>query len=481
VNLDAGDLPDRGTHSAEICIIGAGPAGLALATGLRRRRSDLRIVILESGGIGIGGAQALTTGTSAGDWTSDLSRCRARGVGGTALLWNTVRDGRAGAKYVPLDPIDLEPRDELPFSGWPFPFQDLLPWYDAARALIGLDDSPDQADATAEPALPFRPDGLTTSAYRWGPATTFLESLPGTLSSGEQLTLIRNATVTALTYRGPRVDAVRWAAANGRTGTIHADQVILAAGALENARMLLAFPPTAIAEHAWLGRGLMEHPIDRSLRIRSRDPALSPRPGRYSAVGGGAGADRIGRIGCSCRMLQERRLWNASLRLYPVREPRAVRLLKHGAALAGVRTPTSYRVLLDLEQAPHPENRVALSPDVDAFGVPRVHVTWHWLAADERNRQRMLQAVAGELEACGCRAVVRHGGVIDPDVHHHAGTTRMHRNPEQGVVDADLRVHGMDNLHVVGASVFPTAGVANPTLTIVALALRLAERLRGSL
>ncbi len=71
----------------------------------------------------------------------------------------------------------------------------------------------------------------------------------------------------------------------------------------------------------------------------------------------------------------------------------------------------------------------------------------------------------------------REGGDVDPDVHHHAGTTRMHRSAAEGVVDADLKVHGVANLYVAGASVFPTSGVANPTLTIVALSLRLAREL----
>ncbi len=84
-----------------------------------------------------------------------------------------------------------------------------------------------------------------------------------------------------------------------------------------------------------------------------------------------------------------------------------------------------------------------------------------------------------ELEASGAgRVEVAPPLAPDPDAHHHAGTTRMHPDPELGVVDADLRVHGMDNLFVTGASVFPTAGVANPTLTIVALTLRLAGHLR---
>ncbi len=72
-------------------------------------------------------------------------------------------------------------------------------------------------------------------------------------------------------------------------------------------------------------------------------------------------------------------------------------------------------------------------------------------------------------------------GRPDPNAHHHAGTTRMHTDPRFGVADADARVHGTENLYVAGASVFPTAGFANPTLTIVAMALRLADHLKQML
>jgi choline dehydrogenase-like flavoprotein len=68
---------------------------------------------------------------------------------------------------------------------------------------------------------------------------------------------------------------------------------------------------------------------------------------------------------------------------------------------------------------------------------------------------------------------------LNPNAHHHAGTTRMGAGPVDGVVDPDLRVHGADNLFVCGSSVFPTAGAVNPTLTAVALAHRLADHLRS--
>jgi choline dehydrogenase-like flavoprotein len=90
--------------------------------------------------------------------------------------------------------------------------------------------------------------------------------------------------------------------------------------------------------------------------------------------------------------------------------------------------------------------------------------------------------VVDELERHGLgRVLVGADDPPDPNAHHHVGTTRMHADARLGVVDADSRVHGLANLFVTGSSVFPTGGFANPTLTIVALALRLADHLEARL
>jgi choline dehydrogenase-like flavoprotein len=103
---------------------------------------------------------------------------------------------------------------------------------------------------------------------------------------------------------------------------------------------------------------------------------------------------------------------------------------------------------------------------------------WHGCSGDS---SRVRALVAAELARAGAGEVIsRDASSLDPKQHHHAGTTRMHLDPALGVVDENLRVHGMENLYVAGSSVFPTAGVANPTLTVVALALRLAAHLAGS-
>ena len=106
---------------------------------------------------------------------------------------------------------------------------------------------------------------------------------------------------------------------------------------------------------------------------------------------------------------------------------------------------------------------------------------WRWRSGDEAGRRRVREVFARELERAGVgKLLVSREAALDSAIHHHAGTTRMHLDPALGVVDGDLRVHRMENLYVAGASVFPTGGVANPTLTVIALSLRLADHLAES-
>jgi choline dehydrogenase-like flavoprotein len=141
-----------------------------------------------------------------------------------------------------------------------------------------------------------------------------------------------------------------------------------------------------------------------------------------------------------------------------------------------------FRLLVNLEQRADRENRVVLGTGRDACGLPRAQLHWRWRPEEQAELERLQALVAGALEASGLGRVVRTPGVApDPCAHHHAGTTRMSADPRDGVVDPHGRFHALENLWAAGASVLPAAGFANPVLTVVALALRLAEQLAARL
>jgi choline dehydrogenase-like flavoprotein len=139
-----------------------------------------------------------------------------------------------------------------------------------------------------------------------------------------------------------------------------------------------------------------------------------------------------------------------------------------------------------IEQPPRRENRVTLSNRIDALGQRQARVDWR---LGEQERDSLLRTLAlfdSALRSRGVGYLSHLPGDQDFDLlveqsHHHIGTTRMHANPEHGVVDADCRVHDVGNLYVTGSSVMPTGGAATVTLTAMALALRLADHLRQRL
>jgi choline dehydrogenase-like flavoprotein len=135
------------------------------------------------------------------------------------------------------------------------------------------------------------------------------------------------------------------------------------------------------------------------------------------------------------------------------------------------------------EQVPNPDSRITLSSQRDRFGQPRARLDWQLTDDDYRTIEVGQRTIDEELRSAGIGRL--EGKYADESPRptltggwHHLGTTRMHDDPKQGVVDANCKVHGIRNLFIAGSSVFPTGGYANPTLTLVALAARLADHLQ---
>jgi len=147
-----------------------------------------------------------------------------------------------------------------------------------------------------------------------------------------------------------------------------------------------------------------------------------------------------------------------------------------------------YELEFHAEQAPNPESRLTLSGERDALGMPRLKIDWRITELDLLSLRKSYELLAAELarnavgkldfDAGKLRVKAERHGIVGG---HHIGTTRMSSDPAGGVVDPDCRVHGVSNLYVASASVFPTSGQANPTLTLLALTFRLADKLAGRL
>jgi choline dehydrogenase-like flavoprotein len=508
---DAREVAGSAELHADLCIVGAGPAGLVLARELVG--IDRTVILLESGGSDTEpAAQELNRGDVNGIAYSGLDQTRHRQIGGTTNTWNTPLRTLMGAKYVPLDPWDFEPRSGPGPSGWPFDGAALRTYYRRAQGVCGLGafDYTGERTGGSASALPLPSPILSPAIYQFGPAALFTQTYPEQLAASNNVTLLHQGTACGL-----RIDSnartatgIDVATLSGTRFRIRARLFVLAAGAVENARLLLLSrePGRDAPGNAggWVGRCFMEHPRDRSLRLIPAGPEVYRQAAFYDRHEWDNGVTTAGRMAFDPRIGERSELPNASITLLPLPRDSApgARLLKRvarrlGAPRLAATAPRGYgwsttdcpdrhyrgfQLLLNLEQFPHPENRIVLGAKPDRLGLQRAALHWQWRAPDQSRLDRLRETIAEAFRATELgRIEMDRNARPDLSAHHHAGTVRMHDTPRQGAVDADTRVHGMDNLYVTGSAVFPTAGYANPTLTIVALALRLADHLKNRL
>jgi len=535
--VNASDLPAGTTLRASVCIVGAGPAGLSVAARLAGAGVD--VVLLEAGG-GATPHADLETVVSTG-LPYDTPAKRGRGLGGGALTWNVRTPvGDRHLRLRELEPLDLQARPGVRETSWPLAEDDLGRAYRDAWALFGL--------PPAEPDPHDHPDGTGTAdhevrTFRLGPSTPFTRDLPDALARDPLVRVVTGAVATGLRADdgSSRTSSLELASAPGRRTVVEAEVYVLAGGAIENARLLLASTAAAPAgvgnAHDNVGRYFMEHPHYDSGVVLPGDHRLSDRPELWDVhARGGVALQRkqalsssglrrhglletalflrtrsprdvvvVGREGADVRRSLAVREWRvalgrgrlpdgaratardvlASLPQVAWRVPaQSLAWQASRAGRAHVAPPRVMTLRGMAEQLPNPLSRVRLSSTVDVLGMPVAELDWRLTDADWSSMTRAQEVLAPHLERVLGGTV---HSLVDPERtqvvggSHQMGTTRMSSSPRDGVVDPDGRVHGMRNLYVTGASVFPTGGSANPTLTVVALALRLADHLSSRL
>lgn len=544
--VDARRLPTGENLSADVCIIGAGAAGIALA--LELANASMSILLLEAGGLNRSGkSQRLYAGTvNDPDRHLPPDKDRYRQLGGTTALW--------GGRCMPLDELDFARREFVPYSGWPLSRADLDPFYQRAHEYCECGPfayrRPEVLpNATPDMIAGFCDQDLTTTTLeRWSPPTNFGKAYRRNLEACTTIRVLLHAVATELsvTSDGGAVSEAVVKTGYNSERRVAARVFVLAGGGLENTRLLLASNKVHAAglgnTSGWLGRGYMCH-------LNGVISRLKFKPGCQVVFG-----YETDEHGIYCR----RRLWISEeaqrrlglLNMYGLLDRPLIGDPDHGNAFLSLaflakhtlqrsskgfigkgkyalygqhmrnvllgspefisflpkfsrqrflqdrRVPSiivepknnDYYLYFHSEQTPNPDSRVLLTNEHDEFGVPRLHIDFRVSELDIESVYRSHRLIGEELERQNIGTLSFEQE--DPKAHirecratlgHHIGTTRMALPASQGVVDENCRVNGIANLFIAGSSLFPTCGQAHPTLTVVALAIRLASYMRDHL
>lgn len=526
--LDLREMQDGSKLEADICVVGAGVAGVTLTRQLRGQGPT--IVLLESGGRDYEEAtQDLYAGANVGMPYYPLDEARLRFFGGSTNVW--------GGRCAALEPIDFERRSWVPHSGWPISRDDLVPYYDRAHRLLGLGPFVYDESLWRELRLkppPFDSSRLITRFWRFDQMDDrFTLGKCRDLVAAEDVRIVLHANAVRIqaTKDATSVSHIVVRTLEGRGATVRARAFVLASGGIENPRLLLAsndIEPAGIGNaHDQVGRYFMEHPHGRAgflltdkayglwrlfqKRFRPHAEPLaplvlpSPRLQAECGILNTAITFKLQRPPSRGVKLKKELYFRLKHQINPTRSGRRVWHTYRDVRgwLARYVRPTHARLrnklgltglsaIVRAEQAPNPASRITLSNERDALGIPRARLSWQLTDLDKYTVVVLAEVLSSELERLGIGRMPKSEWLENDSLqwpvdktlgnhpiggYHHLGTTRMSAHPNDGVVDTDCRVHGYENLYVAGSSVFTTGGWANPNLTILALTLRLAEHL----
>jgi choline dehydrogenase-like flavoprotein len=472
--------------------------------------------------------QDLCAGENIGRDYVALETTRLRYFGGSTNHWNGY--------CAPLAPIDFRRRDWVPHSGWPITRSDLDPFYRRAQSICQLGPYAYGERVWEELGVrphDFDPAEVALCFWQHSPPTRFGEVYRADLERADNVhvLLYANATNIQADHSASFVQHVDLRTLDGKAGRVRARAYVLACGGLENARLLLlsdGVEPAGLGNREDLvGRFFMEHPhTEPGVVVTDDIERVRTIYGRYLREGvpfeasfcAGETMQAREQVLNSHVLLEQRAshaqgleaaraLWSSAKRgeapddlaekiWQVVRDLDDVTQFAYRRFITGQLpyAPAVSRLLLfslRSEQAPNPESRVTLGDERDALGLRRARLDWQLTDLDRRTVRALAETLAAEFARLNIGRVRLADWLLDNNAshwpsdlyagNHHMGTTRMAAQPERGVVDVDCRVHHIDNLYVAGSSVFSTGGCANPTLTIVALALRLADHLKAQL
>ena len=501
-----------------ICIIGSGVGGGTLVHKIAQQNRDF--VVIEAGDLkgnsNIVGEEVVGIDFAVKTHSSIRSH-RSIQLGGTSNLWHGV--------LAPLDKIDFEKRDWIPYSGWPVTLTDLEPYYQQAAEILRVKEF----DYFQEDGLPaslrdklkdIRFDGgyLKNKLFQQPlPPTNFKHIVIEAVAKSPNRHCYYNAVVLELItdQDGKKIDKLLVSTGNNKTFEVRADQFIIAAGALETPRLLLNSKRT---QKKGLGNGsdkvgrfLMNHPMGNLCQVQFLQPQKAPiystfkyrddmkitsglemtnqfqkklrlpnhnfylRPSFIKGIDNRSEQIKLSLLACKDGGVTFRDVWQVVTHINVIRQILTYKL--------SLNVTFKYADLFFLtEQIPNPNSTVSLSDKKDQFDYPIAKINWQLLPEDIASVRVWYELLIKEIFPKEYFKFTHTLKDFDWDnifiaCIHHVGTARMADNEQQGVVDRNLKVFGVDNLYVCDGSIFTTAGNANISFTISAFACRLSDYL----
>ncbi len=516
IDANEDDFPAK--IKTNICIIGGGAAGITIARNLKNIDD---VLLVESGDFNIDGStQALYKGKNTALPYFDLLSCRLRYFGGTTNHW--------GGYCRPNDPVDYEGRKELGLPKWPINEVALSPYIDKAAKELGLKfdffnnkELLNHLEVPQSELIDSEVNGLYTKVSQLTKKLRFAKIYKKELLNQSNLRVCMNLNVIhiQLDSEGKKVTSILCKTLKGKEVIIEANNYILASHAIENARLLLnsnnIHKQGVGNKFDHVGRYFMDHVHIKATKLIPSDSF----PYIYDL---NVLIDKMlsANISFTDDYLRKKNILQYYCRFIPVyAEDQVIDSMK--GINAEIKKPFSGKLYEDLkvvlndfsgvknkllshfrlsqpvpkyyyldqriEQAPNPNSRVVVSDEKDSLGVPLVNLEWNLNEHDYRTFELGQKKIIKELSAIGAgRFIV---DKITPELvneraaghYHHIGTTRMSDSAGEGVVDANCKVHDVDNLYIAGSSVFPTAGYSGPTMMIIALSIRLAEHIKNNI
>ncbi|MFA7317973.1 MAG: GMC family oxidoreductase [Sulfuricella sp.] len=501
--IDARSLSLNNEIHSDVCIVGAGAAGITIA--LQLENPKLSVTSIESGDLAIDSAtQDLYNGLNEGRDYSLLST-RLRYFGGSTNHW--------GGYCRPLDDIDFKLRPWVPLSGWPISRKSLDPWYAMAQDMLDL--GPYNYDvrywkglAKDERKYLLKNDNvIQNKLFQFSPPTRYSSKYAKKIEHSSNIRCYLNLNVLQCNTSddGRHVLSLTAATLNGSRCKVKAKIFVLALGGIETTRLLLLsdrIHPIGYANRGgYLGACFMEHPdispgvlyvragVSFYQEIFRREIKLTRKHGQYPNY-----QDKSVPVApvsvVAERVQNEQRLLNSGIQLHPLPGTASVDVAE--MAISDLLSSTSgqlQRFALGTvsEQAPNKASRLYLSKSTDKLGQPKIALDWRVSEQDKTSIYQSALIFSREVAKSGIGRLkitlppVSEEWPLIRGYGHHMGSTRMSFSYSNGVVDPNLKVHGLTNCYVASSSVFPTSGSANPTLTLVALCLRLSEEIKKAL